>query len=129
MSAPRALPDHLRTPHGAKASEVYGIVGYLLSLITFVVWILWAYTPDWVLESLSITYYPNRYWAIALPMYGMCLVIYLIIIYNAWNLCNTYPFDSVYTIQGALPLLPCRAVPPRFSASILRAAFRRSFLP
>jgi hypothetical protein len=24
-----------RTPHGAKAAEVYGIVGYLLSLMTF----------------------------------------------------------------------------------------------
>jgi hypothetical protein len=25
----------VRTPHGAKAAEVYGIVGYLLSLMTF----------------------------------------------------------------------------------------------
>jgi len=25
----------VRTPHGAKAAEVYGIVGYLLSLVTF----------------------------------------------------------------------------------------------
>jgi hypothetical protein len=25
-----------------------------------VTWIIWAYTPDWVLESLSITYYPDR---------------------------------------------------------------------
>jgi len=30
-----APPQQLRTPHGAKAAEVYGIVGYLLSLVTF----------------------------------------------------------------------------------------------
>ena len=137
------------TPHGAKAAEVYGIVGYLLSLISFgpapnqyspaalarlpslappatrswscmhlrvcgcavlahcflcvcaVVWIVWAYTPDWVLESLGVTYYPDRYWAIALPMFGLSLVCYLIVVYNAWNLCNTHPFHSYYTIQDS----------------------------
>lgn len=65
-----------------------------------VLWILWAYTPDWVLHSLGITYYPDRYWAIALPMYALSLVAYCIIIYNAWNLCNTNPFESYYTIRG-----------------------------
>jgi len=28
-------PKQVRTPHGAKAAEVYGIVGYLLSLMIF----------------------------------------------------------------------------------------------
>ena len=46
--------------HGAKAAEVYGIVGYLLSIVSFVLWIIWAYTPDWILHSMSITYYPDR---------------------------------------------------------------------
>ena len=75
----------------------------LMRHVLAVLWILWAYTPDWVLKSLGITYYPDRYWAIALPMYGMCLVGYLIIIYNAWNLCNTNPFESYYTVRGACP--------------------------
>ena len=63
-------------PHGAKAAEVYGIVGYLSSLFSFggvkgscmlaltcspaALWIIWAYTPDWVLRSMGITYYPDR---------------------------------------------------------------------
>ena len=66
-----------------------------------VLWALWAYTPDWVLQSLSITYYPDRYWTLALPMYGLSLVGYFIVIYNAWNLCNTNPFESYYTFRGA----------------------------
>ncbi|KAJ1480447.1 PIG-P-domain-containing protein [Baffinella frigidus] len=69
-------------PHGAKAAEVYGIVGYLLSSVAFILWLLWAYTPDWVLQALSITYYPERYWAVALPGYFFLLVLYLIILYN-----------------------------------------------
>ena len=90
-------------PHGAKAAEVYGIVGYLLSTVSFsaipmlsaagplhnssirmsprlepraatfcgncevphrgvfaVLWLLWAFTPDWVLQMLSVTYYPDK---------------------------------------------------------------------
>jgi len=66
-------------------------------------WILWAYTPKWAMQALSITYYPDRYWAVALPMYGMCLFGYIVVIYNAWNLCNTNPFRSYYTIRGARP--------------------------
>ena len=34
MAAPVPAQQE-RTPHGAKAAEVYGIVGYLLSLMTF----------------------------------------------------------------------------------------------
>jgi hypothetical protein len=82
-------------------------------------WIVWAYTPDWVLKSMGISYYPDRYWALAIPMYAMTLVIYLVVIYNAWNLCNTNPFESYYTIRGAASchalraLVPCRACASR----------------
>ena len=67
-----------------------------------VLWILWAYTPDWMLKSLSITNYPDRYWAVAVPMYFGTLIVYIVVIYNAWNLCNTYPFESYHTIRGAV---------------------------
>jgi len=89
-------------PHGAKAAEVYGIVGYLLSSVAFILWLLWAYTPDWVLQALSITYYPERYWAVALPGYFFLLVLYLIILYNGWNIANTNPFESYYTIRDTI---------------------------
>jgi len=37
-----------------------------------VLWFLWAYTPKWVMQALSITYYPG-YWAARMPhMAGVC---------------------------------------------------------
>ncbi|EKX54781.1 hypothetical protein GUITHDRAFT_131792 [Guillardia theta CCMP2712] len=89
-------------PHGAKAAEVYGIVGYLSSLFSFALWIIWAYTPDWVLRSMGITYYPDRYWAVALPTWFIFLVIYIVIVYNAWNIINTNRFESYYTIRDTI---------------------------
>mmetsp|Transcript_61701 Transcript_61701/g.151880 ORF Transcript_61701/g.151880 Transcript_61701/m.151880 type:complete len:146 (+) Transcript_61701:114-551(+) len=88
-------------PHGAKAAEVYGIVGYLLSTVAFILWTVWAYTPDWVFHSLSITYYPDRYWAAAVPIYLFTLLIYLIILYNAKNLMSNEPFESYITIRDS----------------------------
>ncbi|CAG8795459.1 31460_t:CDS:2, partial [Gigaspora margarita] len=40
--------------------EYYGFVLYLLSFIAFAIYLLWAYLPKEVLESLGITYYPDR---------------------------------------------------------------------
>eukprot|EP00961_Rhodomonas_salina_P275599 3723521-Rhodomonas_salina.1 len=78
-----------------------------------VLYLLWACTPDWVLHSISITYYPSRYppsrlqittivryWAIALPSYALSLLLYLIALYNAWNMVCTNPFESYYTFRG-----------------------------
>mmetsp|Transcript_2444 Transcript_2444/g.3934 ORF Transcript_2444/g.3934 Transcript_2444/m.3934 type:complete len:141 (+) Transcript_2444:854-1276(+) len=89
-------------PHGAKAAEVYGIVGYLFSLMFFVLYLLWAYTPDWILHSMSITYYPDRYWSIAWPSYLCMLVAYFVVIYISWNIINTNPYDSYYTVRDTI---------------------------
>ncbi|KAL1535825.1 phosphatidylinositol N-acetylglucosaminyltransferase subunit P-like isoform X4 [Salvia divinorum] len=32
-----------------------------------VIFIVWAYVPDHCLHSIGIYYYPNRYWALAVP--------------------------------------------------------------
>ncbi|CAG8489892.1 16021_t:CDS:2 [Funneliformis mosseae] len=50
--------------------EYYGFVLYLSSFIAFVIYLLWAYLPDEILISLGITYFPDRYWALALPVWS-----------------------------------------------------------
>ena len=39
------------------------------------------------------------------PMYVLCLLGYIVVIYNAWNLCNNNPLESFYTSR--LPAPPC----------------------
>ena len=81
------------------------------------------------MQALSITYYPDRYWAVAVPMYGMCLLGYIVVIYNAWNLCNTNPFESFYTIRGYPPLPVCPALPISAFVVVTRYVNRAELIP
>ncbi|KAI8989442.1 PIG-P-domain-containing protein, partial [Pilobolus umbonatus] len=74
--------------------EYYGFGLYLSSFVVFIIYIIWAYVPDEILHSLGISYYPNRYWALAIPTWIMTLVWFIFISFMAINLMNTAPFDS-----------------------------------
>ncbi|KAG0252283.1 hypothetical protein BGZ95_006675 [Linnemannia exigua] len=87
--------------------EYYGFVLYLVSGITYAMYLGWAYLPKEILDSMGITYYPSKYWSLALPIWLFVLVIYLYVAFFAINLYNTEPFDSFQTItdEHANPLL------------------------
>ncbi|KAI1321352.1 hypothetical protein EDD11_006689 [Mortierella claussenii] len=78
--------------------EYYGFVLYLVSGITYAMYLGWAYLPKEVLDSMGITYYPSKYWSLALPIWLFVLIIYLYVAFFAINLYNTEPFDSFQTI-------------------------------
>ncbi|KAG1122229.1 hypothetical protein G6F42_011676 [Rhizopus arrhizus] len=61
------------------AYEYYGFVMYLASFVAF--------------GSLGITYYPNRYWALAIPIWLMTFVWFIFISFMTINLMNTAPFN------------------------------------
>ncbi|KAI9224097.1 PIG-P, partial [Blastocladiella britannica] len=50
--------------------EYYGYVVYALSLLSWVAYMVWALAPG-LFESVGITYLPDRYWALALPSWGI----------------------------------------------------------
>ena len=62
--------------------------------------LLWAYLPDDVLKEYGITYYPSRYWALALPAMLCMTILMVVIMYIAINLLSTAPLDSYNTIRG-----------------------------
>ncbi|KAH8551498.1 PIG-P-domain-containing protein [Umbelopsis sp. PMI_123] len=74
--------------------EYYGFVMYLVSFVALGIYLIWAYVPDEVLHSLGITYYPSRYWALAIPIWIVTLVWFIFISFMSINLMNTAPFDS-----------------------------------
>ena len=90
----------------APKAEVYGFILWLSSIILFIIYILWSIIPDKILEQFHITYYPDKYWTIALPIYFLVLFIVFysfMIFYQHWK---TLPLDSIYTIKDefSLPL-------------------------
>lgn len=36
----------------------------------------WAYSPEEALHSVGITYYPSKWWALALPAWACAAVLY-----------------------------------------------------
>ena len=54
-------PSFAARDHGPKPSEVYGFVGSITTVIATAVYLAWAYTPEPVLRSVGITYYPSKY--------------------------------------------------------------------
>jgi hypothetical protein len=60
--------------------EYYGFAVYLGSSLAFLLYILWSYLPSPFLHALGVTYYPNRWWSLAIPSW---IVMFLIFIYVA----------------------------------------------
>jgi phosphatidylinositol N-acetylglucosaminyltransferase subunit P len=88
---------------GPKA-EVYGFVIWFSSFILFIFWLIWACVPDEILHKLHITFYPDKYWSILIPMYLFvsCIVFYCFMnFYHHWR---TLPLDSIHTIKDEFSL-------------------------
>ncbi|KYK54680.1 Meiotically up-regulated protein 84 protein [Drechmeria coniospora] len=89
---PRAAPK-------VPTYEYYGFVLYLFSSLTFLLWLLWSYLPAPFLHGLGIYYYPNRWWALAIPAFLVMTLCYIYIALASYNMeMLTVPLGSVETI-------------------------------
>ncbi|KAK6437029.1 hypothetical protein LTR95_006777 [Oleoguttula sp. CCFEE 5521] len=76
--------------------EYYGFTLYLSSSLAFMVYLLWAYLPSPFLRSLGITYYPNRWWALAVPAWSVVFVLWIYVALAGYNTGYlTLPLSSV----------------------------------
>ncbi|GBG72815.1 hypothetical protein CBR_g12382 [Chara braunii] len=87
-----------RLNRGAKPAEVYGFVSSIVVAVAYVVFLVWAYTPEEWLHAIGVTYYPSRYWAIAIPAFVPVAVVFAVSVYLSLCLIHTQPPDSVNTI-------------------------------
>lgn len=65
--------------------EYYGFTLYLTSSLAFIVYLLWSFLPSPFLHQLGIYYYPNRWWALAIPAWMVMLVLYIYVALAAYN--------------------------------------------
>ncbi|KIM99051.1 hypothetical protein OIDMADRAFT_88938, partial [Oidiodendron maius Zn] len=79
--------------------EYYGFVLYLFSSFTFLMYLLWSYLPSPFLYALGITYYPDRWWSLAVPSFLVMLLVYIYIALASYNTeYLTLPLTSIETI-------------------------------
>lgn len=115
-------PEH--TPFPSPERAIYGFVLYLGSFICLVLYICWAFIPDPWLHSVGFTYYPQKYWAVALPAYVIVLVLLGYFTYIASVFINTPSLDSLSIVTDEYALsaddkpLPQDAIPPLYDIHV-----------
>ncbi|KAG8826424.1 hypothetical protein FRC17_008258 [Serendipita sp. 399] len=50
-----------RRTAGGRAPEFYGFVAWLITLLVYIAYVLWAILPDQVIQSVGIAWYPARF--------------------------------------------------------------------
>lgn len=91
-TVPRASPN-------VPTFEYYGFGVYLGSSLAFLLYILWSYLPSPFLHQLGLSYYPDRWWSLAIPAFIVILILYIyvaLLFYNIEYL--TKPLGSVECI-------------------------------
>nr|CAD7193791.1 unnamed protein product [Timema douglasi] len=91
------MPEH--TPAPTPSRSVYGFVLYLSSYSALSVYLVWAFVPDNILHSIGLTYWPQKYWAVAVPIHlCVALALFAFLIYPSINLIMTPPLHDMRTI-------------------------------
>lgn len=89
--------EHTPAPYGPRS--VYGYALYIGSNLLFFLYLVWAIVPDQILHSIGLTYWPSKYWAVAIPIWALtALATFAFLIYPAINLLMTPDVDDVRTV-------------------------------
>lgn len=91
-TVPRASPK-------VPTYEYYGFALYLASSAAFLLYLLWAYLPSPFLHRLGLYYYPNRWWALAIPAWLVIVILYIYVALASYNTQYlTQPLSSIKNV-------------------------------
>ena len=84
----------------------------------YVVYLVWAYTPEDVLVRLGVTYYPDKYWALAVPCWICVLVLYGAWMYEGVNMMSVRNLDDPDLIAEENGFIGSEADEPDLQGSV-----------
>ena len=79
-------------------TAVYAFACWIATIISYFAFLAWAFVPENVLQCYGITYYPSKYYALALPAYLMVLYWFINTAYVAVNMLFTADGTSINTV-------------------------------
>ena len=93
------MPEHSPLPTPERA--IYGYVLYLMSYVGLAFYLIWAYIPDKWLHACSLTYLPQKYWAIVAPTFLCISLVVVLFLYHFSNLRLVPSLRSTRTITDS----------------------------
>ncbi|XP_044018025.1 phosphatidylinositol N-acetylglucosaminyltransferase subunit P [Aphidius gifuensis] len=105
------MSEHTPAPY--RPRSVYGYALYIGSNMMFFIYLVWAVIPEDILhEKFGLTYWPLKYWAVAIPIWALtATAIFTFIIYPAINMLMTPDIDDIKTIKDQYSLVQCEYIP------------------
>lgn len=81
--------------------EYYGFALFIVATLLWLGWIAWALTPDAVLQSLGVAWYPNREWAFLIPAWSLFAVLAVYAVFIGLNARSTPELDELQNVTDA----------------------------
>lgn len=98
-----------QSPAPTPSRSIYGFVIYLLFTTLFILYILWAFIPLAIYESLGITELPNKYFAFFVPIFALtATTVFAFCIYPSLSFIMTPDIDSFNTITDSSSIRRCQ---------------------
>jgi len=111
MTTSESTPRH-NTPSPTESRANYGFALYLASKTAFVVYLVWAFIPSNWLAVIGLTYLPQKYWAIAIPVWVCCVIVVIALLYPAINMLLVPPMNDHRILTDSFARLPINEVRP-----------------
>ncbi|KEG12819.1 phosphatidylinositol glycan, class P [Trypanosoma grayi] len=80
---------------------INGFIAWLLIITAFVIYFLWAFLPGPVLDWALFNYYPDKYWAVAMPAILIMSAVYYLSTSFLLMLYRTNPLTDGFCVADA----------------------------
>ncbi|CBH16139.1 hypothetical protein, conserved [Trypanosoma brucei gambiense DAL972] len=87
-------------PTGRKGHQVAinGFITWILVTMSLVVYFLWAFIPTSFLDMVLASYYPDKYWAVAIPAILVMTMVYYLTVHFLLMLYRTDPLTDGFCV-------------------------------